>query len=159
MKYSEFDAQQINEDIRYINRFLKPYERFEEVVGSNDSSIELPDPSQIPLDYFVELVNEYNKELDRLLNQLYGHKKKIEKLENDIEQLNHLCEKLKSESKKIHDNMQNQTEIIWNMFSRYSNNKFQKLKNLWLYYTVNKKEVPIDNNYYPKFRKYRSLKT
>lgn len=68
LKFSNREANRINEEIAYINQFLSDEEKFSTVEAS-DNEVELPDPSDIPLDFFLELINEYNKKVDTLIDK------------------------------------------------------------------------------------------
>lgn len=68
VKFSEEEADKLNKEINYVNQFLPSGYQFEPVKPSNEKT-SLPDYSEIPSDFFVELVNGYSQYINQLINE------------------------------------------------------------------------------------------
>jgi hypothetical protein len=61
-------AKELNEEVRYVNNYLPAEFKFNEVQPRKGSGAGL-ESDNIPLEYFIDLINEYNMEIDRLLKR------------------------------------------------------------------------------------------
>jgi len=68
LKFTNKEANAINKEISYVNQFLPEENKFLKVETSQGITKE-PDPEDIPLGFFIELVNEYNKKIDSLIDK------------------------------------------------------------------------------------------
>ena len=65
VRFTPSQAAKINRQIETINQFFEPRAVFQTIADS-DEETDFPEFSDIPNDYFVQLINEYNKTIDRL---------------------------------------------------------------------------------------------
>jgi len=65
-------------------------------VEASNSFINSSYKQEVPIDYFVELINEYNKRIDQLLNENTTLKQRIRNKINEISLLQKLVEKFKT---------------------------------------------------------------
>jgi hypothetical protein len=66
--FSKEDTEYINKEIKYINQFLEYNYRFTDLIASNSPN-KFPTIKDIDSEYLIEVINEYNKEIEQLLNQ------------------------------------------------------------------------------------------
>ncbi len=64
--FTSKQAVKINQNIDIINEFLKPEEKFD-CVTSSDQATHFPSFDEIPKEFLIDLINEYNKYIDQLL--------------------------------------------------------------------------------------------
>lgn len=64
--FTSKQAERINLNIEIINDFLVPEKRFAYIVAS-EQSMNFPSFDEIPKDFMIDLINEYNKYIDQLL--------------------------------------------------------------------------------------------
>lgn len=69
--YDEKTAEILNEDINYINQYLINNEKFERIIPHNVMGLK-DELQNIPIDYFVDLINEYNKIVSKYLELIGG---------------------------------------------------------------------------------------
>ena len=69
IKYTQDEATYINEQVDFVNVFLPNNQQFKHVEASDEETV-IPKPNEIPIEYFVELINEYNKYLEKLIDQI-----------------------------------------------------------------------------------------
>ncbi|MFV8818292.1 hypothetical protein [Haliea sp. E17] len=68
VRFSREEAEHINSQIELVNSYLRPEDRFHPVVASEQPT-RVPLPSDIPLDYFVDLVNQLALRIERLIEK------------------------------------------------------------------------------------------
>ena len=66
INYTEEQAKKLNEEINYINQFFEDGYEFQHV-EAGDGKTEYPSADDIPIEFFLELINNYNKHVERLL--------------------------------------------------------------------------------------------
>ncbi|MBN2286721.1 MAG: hypothetical protein JXI43_09760 [Tissierellales bacterium] len=104
--YTEDEALYLNEEINYVNQYLKSNEKFEVIIPTLNQ-IEPMDVHSIPTDYFVELINEYNKYLENL----YKKMERLEKIEN-IEKMNFLTSIYQLSGKRLTRKFKNKIYLM-----------------------------------------------
>ncbi|MFD2672023.1 hypothetical protein [Marinicrinis sediminis] len=163
MKFNEDDTNEVNNEIEYINNHLKSEEHFQKVSVS-DEPIRLPDSDKISIDFYIELVNEYNKELDRLLTKIDGfvsleqrNNFKINNLQSENKALKNILRKYNHSTEFYpdltinNDNLLVDQESIFNLYNSHGHSKIKKIKNLLLYFKYKNKNLKFfDNDYYKK---------
>jgi|TARA_R110002072_G_scaffold203177_1_gene361145 hypothetical protein len=77
------EAAAINQQIHLINQFIAESDQFDEVQADTKETL-LPDPQQIPVSYFVELVNRYAQRVDHLNDKLARQHETILRLEKEM---------------------------------------------------------------------------
>jgi len=77
IRFNSEEAESINAQIRYINRHISAEHCFEEVPVSNEAT-DLPNAGDIPIDYYIELVNAFAKQVEKLG---WRNKRLLKKLE------------------------------------------------------------------------------
>jgi hypothetical protein len=65
--YSPEQAQRFNEEIDFVNQFFTDGYQFHHVSPEN-KDLNVPIAEEIPVEFFVELINNYNKQIENLLN-------------------------------------------------------------------------------------------
>jgi len=70
--FSKEDAEYINNEIEYVNQFLSESDRFEKVQASKTPN-RFPTIKDLDDDYLIDLINEYNKEIETLLRCNIGY--------------------------------------------------------------------------------------
>ena len=63
--YSPEQARKFNEEIDYVNQFFTDGYQFHQVTPGN-GEIDVSEAGDIPVEYFVELINNYNKQIETL---------------------------------------------------------------------------------------------
>ncbi|KGR90093.1 hypothetical protein CD30_13600 [Ureibacillus massiliensis 4400831 = CIP 108448 = CCUG 49529] len=66
IKYTISDAELLNKEIDYINEYLPQNHRFDYVKSSNELTV-FPKIEEIPINFYVDLLNEYHKEIEKYL--------------------------------------------------------------------------------------------
>jgi hypothetical protein len=74
--YTPEQAKGFNEEIDFVNQFFTDGYQFHHV-SSGSGDIKIPIAEEIPVEFFVELVNNYNKRLDELLNHNANLQRKL----------------------------------------------------------------------------------
>jgi hypothetical protein len=69
IKYDAEEAQYLNNQLEYVNSFLPEGQELEYVEASDQRTV-IPDASDIPISYYVEMINEYHRYIDQLLDML-----------------------------------------------------------------------------------------
>lgn len=69
--YTPAQAERFNEEIDYVNQFFADGYRFQHV-SSGDGETQTPSADDIPVQFFVELINNYNKQIDSYNKQIDG---------------------------------------------------------------------------------------
>jgi len=67
LHFSKEDAEYVNNEIEFINQFLNESDRFEKVEPS-DTPNRFPTIKDLEDNYLIDLINEYNKEIEALYN-------------------------------------------------------------------------------------------
>jgi hypothetical protein len=65
--YTPEQAKKFNEEIDFVNRFFSDGYQFHRI-SPGDRQMEIPDANDIPIEFFVELINNYNKKIEYLQN-------------------------------------------------------------------------------------------
>lgn len=68
VRFNAEEAGHTNRQIELVNRYLAPGDRFEPV-REGAGPTELPEPADIPIEYFIELINQFALRIDGLLEQ------------------------------------------------------------------------------------------
>jgi hypothetical protein len=63
--YTTEQADKFNEEIDFVNRFFSNGYQFHRITPE-DRELEVPDANDIPIEFFVELINNYNKKIEYL---------------------------------------------------------------------------------------------
>lgn len=67
--YTPEQAQRFNEEIDYVNQFFDDGYQFRHVIPES-GEVRIPnEEDEIPIEFFVELINNYNKQMETLLDQ------------------------------------------------------------------------------------------
>ena len=82
VRFSEEEAQTINEEIRYLNQFIEPADQFSEVVASNELT-DLPDPAEVPPEFFSDLVNGLSLRVERVTADLQHQSREVARLKDE----------------------------------------------------------------------------
>ena len=61
--YSQEQARKFNEEIDYVNQFFREGYQFHHISPGTGEMV-FPTVNEIPVDFFVELINNYNRKLD-----------------------------------------------------------------------------------------------
>jgi len=72
LHFSQEDAEYINREIEYINQFLNESDRFEKVEASKTPN-RFPTLKDLDDNYLIDVINEYNKEIETLLRGNFGY--------------------------------------------------------------------------------------
>lgn len=85
LKFNKDTARILNNEIDFINQFLLEEDRFPQVVASDEKTTVLGIET-VSSDTYIELLNEYHKEIDRYKNnnQFYDNLFEIDDLNKDI---------------------------------------------------------------------------
>ncbi len=94
INYSDLDAKKINEEIDYVNQLLPEGQQFVRVNSSANYESPL-DNQEIPTDYYLSLINEYNKRIDKLLDENEYLKNRIKSKTEKITTLHNIVKNLK----------------------------------------------------------------
>lgn len=84
VKFNEEEAERFNLKISYLNSLLPPGEQFTEVAASEEETL-LPDASQVPADYAVELINNLSQLVDQVADRCDHLQRKLQALEEEAE--------------------------------------------------------------------------
>ena len=84
--YTPEQAQRFNEEIDYVNQFFTGGYQFHQV-ASVTGEIEIPDADDIPVEFFVELINNYNKKIAEIRNKNENLRNRVKALEKQNEKL------------------------------------------------------------------------
>ena len=71
LSFTQEEAEAINKEIDYINKFLSDEEKFPNIqpnTSENENSRKL-DINNVPVEFFLDLINEYNKKIESLMNK------------------------------------------------------------------------------------------
>jgi hypothetical protein len=69
--YSPQQAQTLNEEIDYANQFFAEGERFQHISPS-EGQTRVPNADDIPVEFFVELINNYNRQIEGLRRRVHN---------------------------------------------------------------------------------------
>jgi hypothetical protein len=79
VRFSEEEAQAINDEIRYVNQFMGQADQFSEVVASTRLT-DLPDPAEVPPEFLLDLVNGLSLRLERVTADLQHQSREVARL-------------------------------------------------------------------------------
>jgi len=116
--YTQEQAKKLNYEIDFVNQLFEDGYSFAQV--QSDSIVtSFPSPDDIPISFFVELINNYNKRLENLYNSIEGLEADKKKLLSDS-----------SFSSNARDNLYKK---LLNAYKKCGNSKRIIFKNLLLY--------------------------
>jgi hypothetical protein len=69
--YSPQQAQTLNEEIDYVNQFFAEGERFQHISPA-EGQTRVPNADDIPVEFFVELINNYNRQIEGLRRRVHN---------------------------------------------------------------------------------------
>jgi len=84
--YTPEQAQKFNEEIDYVNKFFSDGYQFHKV-SPGKGELKVPSANDIPMSFFIELVNNYNKQLGHLRRQNISLREQIASLQRNLELL------------------------------------------------------------------------
>lgn len=79
LQFSEAEAAALNEEIRFVNRYLPEGGLFPEVTASGQKT-RLPESGDIDISYFTELINSFSLQLDEALDQNQRLRDRVDEL-------------------------------------------------------------------------------
>jgi len=107
MNYSPEQAQKINDEIDYVNRFFSEGYQFQHVHTQNQE-VNVSTVDEIPIEFFVELINNYNRKVNNQQERFETHREQNENLREHNEYLQGENENLQEQNK----NLREQNEIL-----------------------------------------------
>jgi hypothetical protein len=84
--YTPEQVQKFNEEIDYVNRFFSDGYQFHQV-SPGTGEIEIPDADDIPVEFFIELINNYNKQIGKVRDRNENLRSRVKSLEKQNEKL------------------------------------------------------------------------
>ncbi|MBN2286722.1 MAG: hypothetical protein JXI43_09765 [Tissierellales bacterium] len=72
--YNQEEAHSINSKLRIINHLLDSDYYFDEIIP-DETETEFPHTEEISMDYYVDLINEYNKHLEKIIQRIEEQRK------------------------------------------------------------------------------------
>ncbi|MEB3100931.1 hypothetical protein [Ferviditalea candida] len=70
LEFTEEETNTINREINYINQFLNVNDKFSNIKHSrNFMYTKTNNPNEVPMSFFLDLMNEYNKKIDSLIDE------------------------------------------------------------------------------------------
>lgn len=84
VKFSALEAERFNQKISYLNSLLPQGEQFDEVTASDEETV-LPDASQVPAAYAVELINNLSRLVDQMADRSDHLLRRLKAVEAELE--------------------------------------------------------------------------
>jgi hypothetical protein len=106
--YTPEQARKFNEEIDFVNQFFADGYKFHRVFSNNDGEINVLSTDEIPIRFYIELVNSYHKRIGHLRGQIETHRTQNDALRAQNEGLRD-----KNNALREHNNSLQQ-QIIYN---------------------------------------------
>ena len=138
--YNEDEAQIINLQIEEMNQYLRKEFQFEKV-KKRKGNIDSVNIDNIPIEYYIELVNQYHKHIeciedtnDMMSDQIIRKNETIKKTSQEVEIKSKTIAILQASVVSLSNSLDQQGELIYSVYNLHSGDMRIRLKNLINYF-------------------------